>query len=268
MRFLLFAVGVLVPALAHANAGIGYFTLAVPLVLVALAPAVFIEAGVIQLVLKTAYRRALSLSWWANLRSTLWGVGLGIAGDVVLVVLTGSPGPEPTRSLALLMLVPFFLLSWRIEMRAVSRLAPEASPGKVLLATGAANAITYAAMAAGAVAMYPADGSYQSRARVSEALLAGTVARTSVTEFWQTNERFPKDAAEAGLPGAGDSRYQVALLPEGRIEVRINLDNAALRGKRLVLAPKAVDGKPDALEWTCRSPDIEPRYLPSNCRSP
>jgi type IV pilus assembly protein PilA len=257
-----------VPALAQANAGIGYFTLAVPLVLVALAPAVFIEAGVIQFVLKTAYRRALSLSWWANLRSTLWGVGLGLAGDVVLVTLTGSPGPEPTRSFALVMLVPFFLLSWWIEARAIDRLAPGTAPRKVLLATGAANAITYAAMAAGAAAIYPAEGSYHLRPQISEALLAGSSVRTLVAEFWQTHDRFPKDAAELGLPDTSASRFRVNLQPEGRIEIRIHLDNDKLRGKRLTLTPRVLDGKAGTLEWTCRSPDIEPRFLPSSCRSP
>lgn len=267
LRGLALVVGACIPLLAHANAGIGYFSLAIPLVILALAPAVFIEALVLRFPLKLPYRRALSLSWWANLRSTLWGLFLGIAADFLLVSTSGSAGPEPTRAVAFVALVPFFLLSWWIEARAVKRLAAELDRGRVVWVVGVANAVTYAAMAAGAAAMYPKEGSYQVRPQVAEALAVGAATRVLVAEFFANNQRLPKDAAELGYRDPGGSRFRVDVLPQGRIEVWILQKESKVQGKRLKLTPRvSADGK--TLDWSCGSDDIEPRYLPSACRAP
>jgi len=87
---------------AHANVGIGYFMPALPFVLVALVPAILVEACVLAPLLPVPLRRALRLSSIANLQSTLVGFVLGLSLDAALVGLTGSMGrtqPGPASSL-------------------------------------------------------------------------------------------------------------------------------------------------------------------------
>ena len=137
---------------------------------------------------------------------------------------------------------------------------------RVLLSTGVANAISYAGMAASAWAMYPAEGMSMVRPYVAEAMIVASSKRLPVDEFWQNNERFPKDAAEAGMALDAPSRFTVALLTGGRIEVQFRVENAKLNGKRLILTPDAADGPKGLLKWSCGSPDIEERFLPASCR--
>lgn len=264
MRGAILALLALVPALAHANAGIGYFMLALPIAVVALAPAVFVEAAILQPMFKVAYRRALSLSWWANLRSTLWGIGIGVVVDATLIAATGSAGPDPTRGAAIVMLVPLFFLSWSIEARAVRRLAPEFAP-RVRLGTGIANAVTYAGMFAAAWLVYPEYGYTAARAQITEALVQTEAARQSVSGFWLEHERLPKTAQEARIASVASPRFRLTVAGEGRIDVEILGGHPALVGKRATMSVRAAQkGKP--LEWVCSAPDIEARYLPAGCR--
>lgn len=265
MKRLLAAI-LLSPGVAHANVGVGYLTLALPFVVLALIPAVIVEALIVQPILRIPFRRALSLSWWANLRSTLWGLGIAIGVDVALLTLTESAGPEPTRVAVFVMLVPFFVLSWWIEHRAVARLAPELPRKRIGVATGAANIVSYAGMFAMLWALYPVSGPFSSRIVASEALLAGGSARTAVTEYWQNHKRFPQDLKEADIALTPDSRFRVTLEPEGRVVVEIMVDDPALRGRRVTWLPVLGGEPPGILVWKCSAPEIEPRHLPSQCR--
>jgi hypothetical protein len=162
------------------------------------------------------------------------------------------------------MLLPLFFLSWSIEARAVRRLAPELAP-RARLATGIANAVTYAGMFAAAWLVYPEYGYSAARAQVTEALVQTEAARRSVSEFWLEHERLPKDAQEARIAPAANPRYRLSGGGGGRIEVEILGGHPALLGKRATMSVRAAQkGKP--LEWACGSPDIEPRFLPAGCR--
>lgn len=257
----------LVPALAFANAGIGYFMLALPIVVAALIPAIPLEALVLKAMLRLPLRRALSLSLWANLRSTLIGVVLGIAIDLLLVAGTGSAGPEPTKGAATAMLAPLFLLSWWIEHRAILRRAADLPRGGVALASGAANLLSYAAMLAFVwmTGFLPKRGTMSTRARLSEALLAATGAKTSVTEFWERNKRLPVDEREAGLAPLKSKDFRVTVESGGSISVQILMPREPdVNGKRIVLTP-VPEGA--GLRWACRAPEIPPRLLPVSCRA-
>lgn len=71
----------MIPATASANAGIGYLLVNVPQAVLGLLPAMVLEMLVLARMLPAAMSQARSLSWRANLRSTLWGIAVAIATD-------------------------------------------------------------------------------------------------------------------------------------------------------------------------------------------
>jgi hypothetical protein len=252
------------PALAQANAGIGYFLMVLPIALAAFIPVVPAEALVISGVLRLPYRQALMLSLRANLRSTLWGLGLAIVIDLVLVGLGGSAGPEPTRIAATVMLVPLFLLSWRVEHRSIVSNVPGVPARKAALATALANILSYAAMIAAAWMLFPATGAMSVRPHVAQAIAAASEVRLAVGVFHAQHGRFPVNLAELEVQPASKVA-QISLEKEGRVSVRIVLPAVeAVHGKRLVFtpAPNATGG----LDWRCASQEIEARLLPLSCR--
>ena len=266
MRAIAAAALALVPALAHANAGIGYFMIALPVVVIALVPAVPLEAAVLKPILQVPWRRAFPLSLGANIRSTLWGFALAIAVDVVLIGAGGSAGPEPTAGAAIVMLVPFFFLSWWIEHRAVARKAAEIGARRVAAATGAANALSYAGMIVFVALAYPKEGAMNPRAQISEGLLAASAFRTEVTERWSADKKFPVPGAPGFAPVV-KPRYRVSLESGGRIVVRFTTPGSPpLDGKRIVLTPVLDSSGAEIARWQCGSPDIERRFLPGSCR--
>jgi hypothetical protein len=94
---ILFSVSALMPTVALANAGIGYFMIALPIVVVALIPAVPLEGLILRPILRVPMRRAMVIALRANIRSTLWGIALGVGADLLLISSSGSAGPEPTK---------------------------------------------------------------------------------------------------------------------------------------------------------------------------
>ena len=267
---LLLAFIVLSPSPALANAGIGFFMVGLPFVLLALVPAIPLEALVLAAILRVDYRRALSYSWRANVRSTIYGLGLGIAFDIAMMAGTGSSGPEPTKAVATTVLIFMYFFSWWIEHRAIARLATEFSKSRIALATGAANLLSYTAMVVlvWVTAIYPERGAMTTRARVYEAMLASSGIKSAITEYWEANKRLPPDARglEGALPESG--KYRVAVNTGGRISVLIVMpDQPDIDGKHIVFTPiPDVSPGVEALRWECSAPEIKPKYLPATCR--
>src|SRR5262245_52396141 len=116
----------------------------------------------------------------------------------------------------------------------------------------------------------PAYRDYSVRAKVSELVLAGSSAKTSVAEFVNTYGRMPdsnsiaiesqvsKYVASVGYTGTGAS--------DGYIEVTATSAESAIDGAKLRLAGVSTSGQ---VIWTCTttgaSPAIAPKYLPSSC---
>jgi hypothetical protein len=259
----------LAPVPALANSGVGFFMVGLPVVLLALVPVIPLEALVLAKILGVPYRRALSLSWRANVRSTLWGFVLGIGLDLALLAPTGSSGMPWTKAAATVALVPMFFFSWWIEHRAVARLATEFPRSRIATATGAANLLSYAAMIAfvWSTPMYPARSQTDLRAHVSEAILAGALTRTSVAEFWMNKKRLPSSLEELGIVSPLPDKYSVAIERGGKISVLVITPQIPdLYGKHVVFAPAPDATAEGGLRWSCSSPDIEPKYLPATCR--
>jgi type IV pilus assembly protein PilA len=105
---------------------------------------------------------------------------------------------------------------------------------------------------------------YGKRARVSEAILAASAARTAVAETFVKSGRLPASDAEAGLARADpESRYvkTVSVLPGG--VVRIEVAEVIQEGGIITFTPTPKDG---GLEWKCSSANMQKRDLPGSCR--
>ena len=110
----------------------------------------------------------------------------------------------------------------------------------------------------------PAYQDYTVRAKVSEAILAGSSCRTSITETVQS-------AVGSTLPGANawgcessaatKSVASVATSNAGKITITYNakVDN----GKTLELSPITGAG---GVQWSCKGGSVIAKYRPSNCR--
>jgi hypothetical protein len=264
MRRVGFVLLALAPGIALANSGIGYFMVAVPLVAIALLPAIFLEAPVLWWRLKIPWRKALWLSFVANALSTLYGFILGIAFDFIVAAGTQTSGFPPSRGGAAVMLVPWFFLSWWIEHKLVAKRMPEVPRPTVRRATAYANLLTYILMMVAALAspLYPERDPTLSRARISEAVLTTSPLREAIAEFWKAQKRFPRDLRELNFTPTTGERFTFSLEKEGRIVVRIaGTGDPAIDGKRIEMTPRADSAS--SLAWDCSSPDIEQKYLPA-----
>lgn len=266
-RRLLCALPALVlPAPALANAGVGYFMLGVPLVVAALLPAIVVEALIYQPMLRQDFRPALRLSTWANFASTFWGVVLGIGADLLLAAATGSSGLLPTRGAMLAALLPFLLLSWRIERRSVAKRLPDAPRARVEAATGVANLVSYALMAL-AVAFLSGSSGLSARSVVAMAILSAAPLRGEVSTHWHETRSFPAPRAPAA--GYADAPARVGIGGGGRVLIVIDSpEHERIHGRTIEYRPRIVetDGAKPQLHWTCRAAGIAPRDLPVDCR--
>ena len=111
----------------------------------------------------------------------------------------------------------------------------------------------------------PAYQDYTKRARVGEALSLAGGAKTSVTEFYSSNNSFPATNAAAGLPVSttitGNTVKSVEVV-DGKITVTVN--NKVTDNATLILSPTASGG---SILWDCKTGTIEAKFRPSECRA-
>ncbi|MCH7379688.1 MULTISPECIES: pilin [Acinetobacter] len=112
----------------------------------------------------------------------------------------------------------------------------------------------------------PAYQNYTKRSHVSEGLNLAGGAKTAVTEFYSSNNRYPANNASAGLAAAsaitGNAVTSVTVA-SGLITVAYNTKIDDTTGKTLVLSPTTAGG---AIQWKCKVGTIDPKLVPSNCR--
>lgn len=248
------------PFAAHANTGVGFLILTIPVMVVGLVPVILIEAPVLSRVLKVKFLRGLWLSFLANLASTILGAIIGVAIDIPFILALGTGFP-PVFWVALAALVPMFFITWWIERRVVGRMQPPDTTLLVKRATLVANAISYAALAVAVVLFYP-DDPLDTRSRLTEVIAAMTATKTYSSEEFEKYGYFRTDP-----PPAGVSKYVRSLDRErsGRIVAVISMPSRAeIDGKRIVMEPRLEGGK--IVEWKCYTPDLDFKYLPAACR--
>ena len=258
------------PGSAWANVGIGYLAASWPALLLALVPVIFIEAQVLSAILRLPFWPGVKLSARANIRSTLLGLPIALVVDLVLSLLAGgSAGFFPSRGSAVASLVPMLFVTWWIEHRAITRKLPEQPHKRIALATFAANALSYAALAA-AVAWMPFFKFYDQMAYREHVYIATHAVdpwQTKVSEYWQAHKRFPERPADIGLDAPEARRHVrgVTLGPGGRIVLELDFpQDPELDRKQLVYEPRVAG---DGLKWQCRAPGLNPRYVPPSCPS-
>jgi type IV pilus assembly protein PilA len=90
------------------------------------------------------------------------------------------------------------------------------------------------------------------RGLVVEAASRATMFRVALTEYYQTNGRWPRDADEAGLPAPTEMRggavREITLGAQGVITVK--MDERFPAGSTIVLRPTANDAS-GMIEWSC-----------------
>ncbi len=116
----------------------------------------------------------------------------------------------------------------------------------------------------------PAYQDYTVRARMAEALSLASSAKTGVSEFWATNDAWPTNNTNVGLPSAtsifGETVASVGISGNGLITV--TMQNTGLptgaAGETLLLTPTNNAG--GAVGWSCTGGTLNVRYRPTTCR--
>jgi hypothetical protein len=262
----------LLPCAAWANSGIGFLLVSAPAIILALIPAIFIEAPVIARMLGLPFKDGLRLSTRANLISTFLGIAIGLGVDFALIFSSGGSGPTPNRAVLVFSLLPMFFITWWIERWVIARKMREIPKRRVTLATLAANAVSYSALVATVIATPLFDGYDHSQYRedVYFAMRRGGWMREQVTRYWMQNQRFPERVADVAPASPEEQpRYirAITLGPGGRIEIELRFPREPkLDGKRLILEPVVTGGRIES--WRCLAPDVPRAYVPHECREP
>ena len=127
----------------------------------------------------------------------------------------------------------------------------------------------------------PAYQDYTVRAKVSEAVLAGSTCRTAVTEAFQAASTIPAGGAfgcEVGSSASPVSKYvQSVTTGEGGVITVTTTSDSSLKGaasKTIIMTPKLADGTSAPSvgsgvgAWVCGggASSMPAKYLPASCR--
>jgi type IV pilus assembly protein PilA len=127
----------------------------------------------------------------------------------------------------------------------------------------------------------PAYDDYTKKAKISEAVLAASQCRTTITEWFQVGRALPADENMFGCEHlTPQSRYvaQVHTHPSGAIHPVLQNIGPGIDGERFALWPVKADGNMYAnadlpatiYAWRCGSPSdgvFPMRLLPASCRA-
>ena len=130
----------------------------------------------------------------------------------------------------------------------------------------------------------PAYSDYSKRAKMSEAILAASSCRTTVSEVYQTNSAASLPTANAWgceVSGTGGTKYvsNVATDDAGGIEVTIRANSfgdSEIDGKTVSLVPKVDTSTHQITGWVCGNraavddstvvTTVPAKFLPGSCR--
>ena len=150
-------------------------------------------------------------------------------------------------------------------------LSYEQSPAELVTNGAGGTYGTVAVVAILAAIAIPAYQDYVIRAQVMEGSALAKDAKTAVSEFRLHHNGMPADNAALGLaPATSISGQYVSEVQVNDGEIRVTYSshapqkaNTQLDGGVVVLSPAFENG---TVRWTCASPNIAPKYLPSFCR--
>ncbi len=112
----------------------------------------------------------------------------------------------------------------------------------------------------------PAYRDYTGRAKIAEGIQLVSVAQTAVAEFHIVNNRWPTDNASVGYTSPDTSYVQGITISSNEIKVAYKTEaGIGLAGSYISFTATAKDD--GSITWTCSRGDINPRYLPANCKT-
>jgi uncharacterized RDD family membrane protein YckC/Tfp pilus assembly major pilin PilA len=144
---------------------------------------------------------------------------------------------------------------------AVVALAP-ASSVLVALAVIAGLIAPIGIMAAIAL---PAYQDYTVRAKVSQALISASPARTAVNAYIIEHDTIPRTLAEAGVQFPPTQHVQSVAIDPRNATLTVTLAFSPLDGKTILLVPQRA--KDRGIAWSCRPGTVPRKYLPASCRN-
>lgn len=115
----------------------------------------------------------------------------------------------------------------------------------------------------------PAYQDYITRSKVTELATAASSCRTSVTEFYQSENVLPANNDEAGCDTAATQYITSITVTNGVIEVVATTGGSALPAAAagsFILTPTVNASNAAILDWDCTASTIPSKFLPANCR--
>ena len=107
---------------------------------------------------------------------------------------------------------------------------------------------------------------YQYRAdreRVIEGVLTASALKSPITEFYERHKRLPDPQEAAQFRHSSPMNFTASVGWDAARKAIVATMGERFNGKRFEIAAEERDG---ALVWTCRTIDLEPKYLPGACR--
>jgi type IV pilus assembly protein PilA len=117
----------------------------------------------------------------------------------------------------------------------------------------------------------PAYSDYTTRAKMAEVIGLAAKDKTTISEYYISQQKMPTTTAEAGLSdSAAQSTYVSSIVfasaDATHATMTYTLKNlGAPDGKTVVFG---ATGGPDGVNWKCNGGSVEPKFLPANCRQP
>ena len=113
----------------------------------------------------------------------------------------------------------------------------------------------------------PAYQDYTVRAKVTEGLSLASAAKTSVSEYFSSNDTLPANNTQAGLATpasiSGNNVSSVTVAAGVITIIYSGAVNSPIKNSTLQLKPKTSAGK---IQWSCTSGTLQAKYRPSSCR--
>jgi len=118
----------------------------------------------------------------------------------------------------------------------------------------------------------PAYQDYTIRAKITEGIVAGSAAKTSISEYYVSEGAMPADQTEAGMQAAADYETdiisQIVYSTTSSTVGIITIDIKAIGGDTVLGDDFTLTGTGDSagVEWVCAAVAVDAKYLPANCR--
>ncbi|MCW8890675.1 MAG: pilin [Sedimenticola sp.] len=117
----------------------------------------------------------------------------------------------------------------------------------------------------------PAYQDYTIRAKISEVMVLASKDKTSISEYYISQNTMPTSAAAAGINETAAQSVYTSTIAYGRTSATVATMtytlaglNTSANGTNIVFTGTGSD---NGVSWTCTASTTPDKYLPANCRS-